>query len=550
MTSRQLIDAKGQFIGQLPSAKSPETLNYTTIAVVGCQSGGKSTLLNRAFDTAFPVLNASKTGRRQTTLGVWVAIRDQPTPQIILDVEGTDSRERGEGATAFESRTTLFALALADVVFVNMWAHDVGRYSAANYDLFETVFAHAIALRKRDPALQRRVRVLIVVRDHDSDTALSDIRRVLMGDIQNIWDSLGVNSFAFGDVFNMDVVALPHMLYSPEQFDSQVRILADNIGAGGTPHTNLVPLAGFDAFARTVWSSICRVTGGDGPNAEFSLDLPKHAALAAHYQIGEIVTTMFEGDIGTRLEDFRVEIEMEWRQPVKDFGVRVESIVRDAFAGFDEATVVYKTDAAQEAVVGRRLEVGGMLMSKVSDLRERYLSVCRDFCMNGFEDEFRPMLGGTNGYERNARRLANSFIARYRTLVEGASLPSSLKEFVVDELVTHDEVEGVPQTERNYDSLDAEYGLLDEDDGEEYSCDRFKKDVFRMVDERKRFGELMLPGGGAPLALGPKPDPWWKGLLIRAFILAINYLQATQGQRAALKLQRQHDKEFPPGPTF
>ncbi|KAI0557546.1 P-loop containing nucleoside triphosphate hydrolase [Gracilaria domingensis] len=314
MSACQLIDAEGRVINSLPGAEGNTSLQYTTVAVVGCQSGGKSTLLNRAFGTGFPVLNAPKSGRRRTTAGVWTALRTEPHALVILDVEGTDSRERGEGAKAFESRTTLFALALADVVIVNMWAHDVGRYSAANYELFETVFAQAVALRRNSTVIkQRSVRVLIVVLDHDGESNVAAIRRVLMGDLHNLWDSLKFRSIQFSSLFDMDVVALPHMVYAPEEFESGVKKLAENISKGcRRREAAMVPLEGFDALAKTVWSAICRSTGGEGEDAHFTLDLPKHAALAAHFRVGEIVMSIFDGPVGVNLEELRAEIDLSY----------------------------------------------------------------------------------------------------------------------------------------------------------------------------------------------------------------------------------------------
>lgn len=52
------------------------------------------TLLNALFSTKFPVMDASK-GRHQTTKGLWLA-RDHDSSTLILDAEGTDSKERGE----------------------------------------------------------------------------------------------------------------------------------------------------------------------------------------------------------------------------------------------------------------------------------------------------------------------------------------------------------------------------------------------------------------------------------------------------------------------
>jgi len=40
---------------------------------------------------------------------------------LIVDVEGTDSKERGENRKTFEHRASLFSLAIADMVIVNMW---------------------------------------------------------------------------------------------------------------------------------------------------------------------------------------------------------------------------------------------------------------------------------------------------------------------------------------------------------------------------------------------------------------------------------------------
>lgn len=561
MSERQLIDSQGNFQGGLePLEASRSSTSYTIISVVGCQSGGKSTLLNTAFSTSFPVLNAPKHGRRRTTLGVWAVTTpqtDQSPALVILDVEGTDSRERGEGAVSFESRTALFALAVSDVVLVNMWAHDIGRHTAANYDLFETVFSRASASASR----KRRVKLVVVVRDCEEDAPVKEICRVLTGDLENIWLSLKLPAARFDALFDLDVVALPHKVYAADAFEREARSLGLQIGKGGVEQAGKqpVPLEGFDTYAREVWREICDITGGEASKGEFSLDLPKHIALTAHFKCGEVVSGIFDGQVGVRMEEMRAEIESEWRRPIPEFGTRVDAFARDAFAEYDAATKAYReVGLTEDAVVQRRVELGRSIASRLSELRERYLWVCRDSCMNGFEDDFRPMLGGTNGYERNAKRLANSFVARYRSLVEGARLPGTVTEFIEAE-----DVEGGDDGEigsGNVETIDLEDALLssqlgrdgssDEDDIDEYSCEAFKRDVMRLVEDRKRLGELMLPGAGTNFAAGPKRDPWWKGLLIRGVILLINYLQASQGQRAAIKLHRKHEKEFPPGPTF
>lgn len=46
---------------------------YKSIAIIGCQSSGKSTLLNILFDTNFEELNQDSRGMAQTTKGIWSA---------------------------------------------------------------------------------------------------------------------------------------------------------------------------------------------------------------------------------------------------------------------------------------------------------------------------------------------------------------------------------------------------------------------------------------------------------------------------------------------
>lgn len=68
--------------------------NYFTIAIIGAQSTGKSTLLNHLFKTNFKVLKGGEDGKRgeRTTRGV-IAARDYAQLLLVMDVEGNDSYE-------------------------------------------------------------------------------------------------------------------------------------------------------------------------------------------------------------------------------------------------------------------------------------------------------------------------------------------------------------------------------------------------------------------------------------------------------------------------
>src|SRR3989338_10363422 len=69
-------------------------LDYDLLFVFGPQSSGKSTLLNALFGKKFPTMQAN-TGRYQVTKGV-CASKAQEQNILVMDLEGTDSKERGE----------------------------------------------------------------------------------------------------------------------------------------------------------------------------------------------------------------------------------------------------------------------------------------------------------------------------------------------------------------------------------------------------------------------------------------------------------------------
>ena len=129
--------------------------NYHLISVFGSQSTGKSTLLNQLFGTDFGVM--SESDRRQTTKGIWMS-KNKRTHEgatkmadniLVMDVEGTDGRERGEDQD-FERKSALFALATSEVLIVNIWEHQVGLYQGANMGLLKVVFEVNLELFLKD----------------------------------------------------------------------------------------------------------------------------------------------------------------------------------------------------------------------------------------------------------------------------------------------------------------------------------------------------------------------------------------------------------------
>ncbi|KAK4531534.1 hypothetical protein CCYA_CCYA08G2391 [Cyanidiococcus yangmingshanensis] len=235
-------------------------LRYHTVAVLGCQSSGKSTLLNLLFGTRFPTMDASL-GRYQVTRGIWLGVDARSGRILVLDLEGTDSRERGETAASFERKSALFALALAEVLVINVWAQDVGRYNAANLALLRTVLEQDVALFHREA---RRTRLLFVLRDHVS-TPLVLLEQTLRDDLERIWSSISkpaaLEKASLSTFFDVEYTSLPHKEFHADAFCQAVdglrerfykresEIFQDSYHRG-------IAADGFSTFCKQIWQVV------------------------------------------------------------------------------------------------------------------------------------------------------------------------------------------------------------------------------------------------------------------------------------------------------
>ncbi|KAF2723179.1 root hair defective 3 GTP-binding protein [Polychaeton citri CBS 116435] len=309
----QVIDADKNFNENLPAYLQVENIlragfNYHLISVFGSQSTGKSTLLNHLFGTHFGVMSEQE--RRQTTKGIWMSKnkRDQIQGQqekmaeniLVMDVEGTDGRERGEDQD-FERKSALFALATSEVLIVNIWEHQVGLYQGANMGLLKTVFEVNLQLFLKDAKSVPRSLLFFVIRDHIGVTPLANLQQTLMQDLERIWSTLskppGHEKSKISDYFDFAFVTLPHKILQPDKFVEEVNRLGlrfregfkdSNKGGllddGAQPillpeYHRRIPADGFPMYAAGIWEQI---------DSNKDLDLPTQQELLAQFRCDEI----------------------------------------------------------------------------------------------------------------------------------------------------------------------------------------------------------------------------------------------------------------------
>ncbi|KAF7532978.1 hypothetical protein G7054_g7516 [Neopestalotiopsis clavispora] len=277
--------------------------NYHLISVFGSQSTGKSTLLNNLFGTEFNVMSESE--RRQTTKGIWMSKNKKGSMAdniLVMDVEGTDGRERGEDQD-FERKSALFALATSEVLIVNIWEHQVGLYQGANMGLLKTVFEVNLQLFLKDKQSTPRSLLFFVIRDHIGNTPLANLQNTLLADLSKLWSSIskpqGLENSRIEDYFDFAFSALPHKILQPEQFVAETNklgqrfVTASRSSKASTQHDGQeldggvllpeyhrrIPADGFSVYAEGIWDQI--VNNKD-------LDLPTQQELLAQFRCDEI----------------------------------------------------------------------------------------------------------------------------------------------------------------------------------------------------------------------------------------------------------------------
>ncbi|XP_010242217.1 PREDICTED: protein ROOT HAIR DEFECTIVE 3 [Nelumbo nucifera] len=406
--STQLIDGDGTFnVSGLESFTKEANLrecglSYAVVSIMGPQSSGKSTLLNHLFGTNFREMDAYR-GRCQTTKGIWLAKCTDIEPcTVVMDLEGTDGRERGEDDTAFEKQSALFALAVSDIVLINMWCHDIGREHAANKPLLKTVFQ--VMMRLFSP---RKTTLLFVIRDK-TKTPLENLEPILREDIKKIWDAVpkpeGHKETPLSEFFNVEVVALSSYEEKEEQFKEQVASLRQrffhSIAPGGLAgdRRGVVPASGFSFSAQQIWKVI---------KENKDLDLPAHKVMVATVRCEEIANEKFA--CLTANEEW-CQLEMAVQSgPVPGFGKKLSLIVDKCLSEYEAETIYF--DEAVRTAKWNQLEA--KVLQLVQPAYQSMLGHIRSRTLENFKEAFDKALSGGEEFAVAARHCTKSSMTQF-----------------------------------------------------------------------------------------------------------------------------------------
>ncbi|KAL0908035.1 hypothetical protein M5K25_022500 [Dendrobium thyrsiflorum] len=433
--STQLIDGDGVYNVSgmenfMKTVKLGECgLSYAVVSIMGPQSSDPYiTIIILYF-------------RSQTTKGIWLArCADIEPCTIIMDLEGSDGRERGEDDTAFEKQSALFALAVSDIVLINMWCHDIGREQAANKPLLKTVFQ--VMMRLFSP---RKTTLLFVIRDK-TKTPLENLEPILREDIQKIWDSvqkpLEHKNTPLSEFFNVEVVALSSFEEKEEQFKEQsvVQLVSIQVASlrthiscnsvfalGNVQVANLrqrffhsiapgglagdrrgvIPASGFSFSAQQIWKVI---------KENKDLDLPAHKVMVATVRCEEIANEKIASFADN--EEWRHLEEAVQNGVVPGFGKKLSSILENCLIGYD-MEAVYFDDSVRTS---KRRQLESKLLQFVQPAYNSMLGHLRSKTLEDFKARFEKALESGEGFSAAANDCTQSLMSVFNEGCKDANI--------------------------------------------------------------------------------------------------------------------------------
>ncbi|KAJ6374667.1 hypothetical protein OIU78_030207 [Salix suchowensis] len=301
-----------------------------------------------------------------------------------MDLEGTDSSARGEDNTEFEKQSTLFALAIADTIMVNMWCKDIGLEHAAKQTPFETCFPGHEAFIPAPEKEHCCLLYVITQRLHLENW------RVILG---KIWDAVGAepethSSAALSDYFNVEITALSSYEFEEDIFKNQVAHLKQRYG-------------------KTIKDNK-------------DLDLPSPKVMAASVRCEEIAKeklNQFTSD-----DDWLKLKEAVQAGPVTGFGETLSSILVTYLSQYDKEVIYFDQDV-------RNAKRQQLELNALEVVRDAYVTMLEHLSSNKlgkFKTKLKQLLNEGEGFvASSAHSCARSCLLEFDQECKDAAIRQS-----------------------------------------------------------------------------------------------------------------------------
>jgi len=312
-----------------------------------------NTIFVLQFGTRFQEMDAL-TGRQQTTRGIWLARSPKvaaPTT-LVMDLEGSDGRERGEDDTSFERQSALFALATADIVLINMWAKDVGREAGAGKPLLKTIFQVNLKLFQPSPGARRTV-LLFVLRDR-TKTPLEKLTETWEADLNRMWAAIAkppaYENSQISDFFEIQYAALSNYEDRTDEFMAESTLLRRRFTDDANDDEGLLRQSPHKLPGQALALSMDKVWEIVRENKD--LNLPAHRVMVANIRCEEIAAEQAAAfKSNSTWQSLSADAQDDL---VPNFGTKAAALLDAALAAYNEEARYFDAGvsaAKQEALV-------------------------------------------------------------------------------------------------------------------------------------------------------------------------------------------------------
>jgi len=257
----------------------------------------------------------------------------------------------------FEQTTSLFALAIADVLIINLWTTDVGRHTASNLGLLKVIFEVNLKLFSQDQSQKKLIFILRDFNKHENNE--ESIIKLLEGNVSDIWKHIYKDEkhshSSPHDFFDFEYCMLPHKVYQPEEFKKETLKLRQrfNVDDANTVFPQVecqnIPIDGLPRFIENCWKCI---------RERKELNLPGEKQMVATYRCNEIKQEAIEKVD----EELRNLEHLSNSGVISDFESRCKSVLKVAFNHYDESAIQYYKQTYEKI----RLELTSEIMKKLT----------------------------------------------------------------------------------------------------------------------------------------------------------------------------------------
>lgn len=356
-------------------------------------------------------------GRHQTTKGINVGINSKQR-LLIIDIEGTDSQSRGEDGAAFEHMSALFALAAANLLIVNMWTSEIGRYKAASVGLLKTIFEVNLKLFNTNS----RQRILFMLRDfNEQQNNLEILKQQINETMAKIWKEISKpethQHLSVFECFEFQFYTLANKEYRTEVFIEGV----DNLRSMFTDSTrsdylfvgtkNDVPVDGLPIYFQHMWNLV---------KSEKDLNIPTQKAMLSNLRCNELKAEAFQ-EFVEHIQSIRDRVS---EGLVDDFAEKVQGLVIEAFEYYDTRA----KDYLEETYVEIRAELKKALLDEAKELFYSQLNNILAVCLSEFKQNFLAKLDKkkpTDDFKASAYHEFKKTVSHFTSVAEGSLLLDS-----------------------------------------------------------------------------------------------------------------------------